>query len=147
MGMGNFYTDFLAPHPLFRSPKRVHDSGLLEPNVRRKVEAILAEAAGHGLKLMIYETYRSQERQAVLFRREVDLASAPKSAKGWIVADSRYRLTVNGERVQWGPAPSDPRHLEVDPIDLTPFLKAGRNVIGVEVLFYGYGDGTWPFGK
>jgi hypothetical protein len=26
-------------------------------------------------------------------------------------------------------------------------LKAGKNVIGAEVLFYGLGDGTWPAGK
>jgi hypothetical protein len=28
-----------------------------------------------------------------------------------------------------------------------PFLKAGKNVIGVEVLFFGHGDGTWPGGQ
>ena len=66
---------------------------------------------------------------------------------GWISADSRYQLTVNGQRVQWGPAPCDPRNLDADPIDLKPYLKAGKNVIGVEVLFYGHGDGTWPGGK
>lgn len=83
----------------------------------------------------------------VLFRREVELKEKPKRAKGWITADSRYRLIVNGQRVQLGPAPSDPRHLEVDPVDLVPFLKPGENVIGVEVLFYGHGEGTWPCGK
>ncbi|MCX7827007.1 MAG: alpha-L-rhamnosidase N-terminal domain-containing protein, partial [Verrucomicrobiae bacterium] len=30
---------------------------------------------------------------------------------------------------------------------MKPFLRAGKNVIGVEVLFYGHGDGTWPGGK
>ena len=30
---------------------------------------------------------------------------------------------------------------------MKPYLKAGKNVIGVEVLFYGLGDGTWPGGK
>ena len=62
-------------------------------------------------------------------------------------ADSRYRLFVNGRRVQWGPAPCDPRSYEADPIDLTRWLVPGPNVIGVEVLYYGHGDGTWPFGK
>ncbi|NLF09584.1 MAG: alpha-L-rhamnosidase [Pirellulaceae bacterium] len=83
----------------------------------------------------------------VLFRREVKLDRAPLKATGFITADSRYRLTVNGRRVQWGPAPCDPRNLDVDPVDLTPFLSAGNNVIGVEVLFYGHGDGTWAAGK
>ncbi|MBF8294571.1 MAG: alpha-L-rhamnosidase [Bacteroidetes bacterium] len=83
----------------------------------------------------------------VLFRRGFNLPAPVKKASGWIVADSRYRLFVNGKRVQWGPAPSDPRWVEADPLDLSEFLKEGENVIGVEVLYYGLGDGTWPIGK
>jgi alpha-L-rhamnosidase len=83
----------------------------------------------------------------VLFRREVVLAEKPESAKGWLTADSRYRLSVNGKRVQWGPAPCDPRWLEADPADITMFLTEGRNVIGVEVCYFGQGDGTWPMGS
>jgi hypothetical protein len=83
----------------------------------------------------------------VLFRRELELAEAPSAARGFVSADSRYRLFVNGRRVQWGPAPCDPRSYEADPIDLARWLLPGRNVIGVEVLFYGHGEGTWPFGK
>jgi hypothetical protein len=90
---------------------------------------------------------RTLPNSFVLFRKEIDLAAAPTRASGWIAADSRYRLTVNGQRAAWGPAPCDPRNLDADPIDLKPFLKAGKNVIGVEVLFYGHGDGTWPGGK
>ena len=83
----------------------------------------------------------------VLFRREFELSDRPRKAAGWITADSRYRLTVNGTRVQWGPPPCDPRQLDVDPVDVTSLLRPGKNVIGVEVLFYGHGDGTWPAGK
>ena len=83
----------------------------------------------------------------VLFRREVTLGGRPVRAMAWITADSRYRLTVNGRRVQWGPAPCDPRHLDVDPADLASYLQPGKNVIGVEVLHYGIGDGTWAAGK
>lgn len=83
----------------------------------------------------------------VLFRRELELEEMPRSATGWITADSRYRLTVNGKRVQWGPAPYDPRQMDVDPMDITALLRPGKNVIGVEVLHYGLGDGTWPAGK
>jgi hypothetical protein len=83
----------------------------------------------------------------VLFRREIDLPAKPVHATALITADSRYRLTVNGQRAGWGPAPSDPRQLDVDPIDLTALLRQGANSLGVEVLFYGTGDGTWPGGK
>ncbi len=74
-----------------------------------------------------------------LFRRIFDLAEIPAEAGGWIVADSRYRLSVNGRRVQWGPAPSDPRHLEADPVDLKPHLRRGRNVVGIQAVLYGAG--------
>ena len=83
----------------------------------------------------------------VLFRRDIDLQDRPRKATGWITADSRYRLTINGTRVQWGPAPCDPRELDVDPFDVTSLLRPGKNTIGVEVLYYGFGDGTWPAGK
>lgn len=82
----------------------------------------------------------------VLFRRTLTLAAAPRRATGWLTADSRYKLTVNGQRVQWGPAPCDPRWLEADPVDLAPVLRAGPNVIGVEVCYFGQGDGTWTMG-
>ncbi len=87
---------------------------------------------------------RTLANTLALFRREVWLAARPRSARGWIVADSRYRLWVNGRRVGWGPAPCDPREQEADPLDLSDMLAAGSNVIAVEVLFYGHGDGTWP---
>ncbi|MCX7827006.1 MAG: hypothetical protein N2689_15860 [Verrucomicrobiae bacterium] len=52
---------------------------------------------------------RTLPNSFVLFRKEVELPAAPTRADGWIAADSRYKLTVNGQRVQWGPAPCDPR--------------------------------------
>ena len=90
---------------------------------------------------------RTLANSFVLFRREIELAEAPVSARGFVSADSRYRLFVNGRRLQWGPAPCDPRSYEADPLDLARWLVPGKNVIGVEVLYYGHGDGTWPFGK
>jgi len=94
-----------------------------------------------------YPSERTLPSTFVLFRRELSLASPLRKASGWIAADSRYLLEVNGQRVQWGPAPADPRWPEADPLDLTPFLQAGRNVLAATVLFYGHGDGTWPLGK
>jgi hypothetical protein len=94
-----------------------------------------------------YPSARTLSNTVVLLRKEIKLSSPVKRAKGWIVADSRYRLFVNGKRIQWGPPPSDPRWVEVDPLDLSNSLREGVNVFGVEVLFYGHGDGTWPVGK
>jgi len=94
-----------------------------------------------------YPSKRTLPNTFVLFRRQLMLASKPKRAIGWVIAESRYCLYVNGLRIQWGPAPCDPRWTEADPVDLTDMLKVGTNVIGAQVLFYGYGDGTWPVGK
>lgn len=90
---------------------------------------------------------RTLQNTFVLFRRTLPLRSPPRRATGWIAAESRYRLEVNGRRLQWGPAPSDPRWPEADPVDLTHALQSGDNVIGATVLYYGVGDGTWPLGK
>ena len=94
-----------------------------------------------------YPSQRTLQNTFVLFRRQLDLPEKPVRAKGWVTADSRYRLEVNGQRVQWGPAPCDPRWLEADPLDLAGFLQSGANTIGAQVLYFGRGDGTWPIGK
>lgn len=94
-----------------------------------------------------YPSGRCLQNTFVLFRRELTLTEKPVRATGWICADSRYLLEVNGRRIQWGPAPCDPRWQEADPLDLTAALAAGRNVLAATVLFYGVGDGTWPVGK
>jgi hypothetical protein len=90
---------------------------------------------------------RTLANTVVRFRRHLQLGGQPLTARGWILADSRYRLFVNGQRVQWGPAPADPRWPEADPLALEAFLRVGDNLLAVEVLFFGSGDGTWPAGK
>lgn len=83
----------------------------------------------------------------VSFRKRFRLDGPPARAAGFVSADSRYRLTVNGSIVQYGPGPCDPRALEADPVDLSAVLVEGENEIEATVLFYGWGDGTWVCGK
>lgn len=97
-------------------------------------------------KWIWHPSERTLQNTFILFRKEITLDKDVNEAYGWILADSRYQLFVNGNRVQWGPAPSDPRWQEADPIDLSKFLKKGKNTIACQVLFYGVGDGTWPIG-
>jgi hypothetical protein len=66
---GNFYNDVIMADPRFNSPKRIADPELLEPTTRDLVQAVIADAATNGLKLMIFETYRSQARQVALFNQ------------------------------------------------------------------------------
>ncbi|MFQ8805240.1 MAG: hypothetical protein ACLR8Y_09310 [Alistipes indistinctus] len=56
-----------------------------------------------------YPSQRTLSNTMLMLRKEFTLDSVPEKVSGWILADSRYRLWVNGQRVQWGPAPADPR--------------------------------------
>jgi hypothetical protein len=109
--------------------------------------------AGHALpdlspaRWIWYPSGRTLPNTFVLLRREIHLDAKPVRATGWVCADSRYRLEANGRRVQWGPAPSDPRWAEADPVDLTGELQPGQNVLGATVVFFGAGDGTSPLGR
>jgi hypothetical protein len=83
----------------------------------------------------------------MFFRKTFRLAERPSGPQiGWVSGNSRYMLYVNGHFVQRGPAPCDPRVWDVDPIDLSPYLQTGDNVIAGLVCYFGHGDGTWvPF--
>jgi hypothetical protein len=65
--MPNFFTNVISHDARFSTLKIVNDPALLEPVTAARVQAIIADAAAHGLDMMIFETYRSQERQEQLF--------------------------------------------------------------------------------
>ena len=65
--MGNFYSEVISLDARFRSSSLVDDPALLEPVTRQLVQQLLATAQRIGIALMIYETYRSQQRQQELF--------------------------------------------------------------------------------
>jgi hypothetical protein len=73
----------------------------------------------------------------VFFRRVVRLDARPEEATLYLFADSRYRLFVNGTRVEYGPARFARAAPEYDSIDLSSYLKRGTNVLTVEVNHYG----------
>src|SRR5271155_4995330 len=64
---GNFYTDVISHDPRFDSVLRVGDPSLLEPMTRKLVESVVSASRQMGIELMVYETYRSQDRQQELF--------------------------------------------------------------------------------
>jgi hypothetical protein len=97
-------------------------------------------------KWIWYPMERCLANTVILFRKIIKLNDRPVKALGYILADSRYKLTVNGKRVQWGPAPCDPRWMEADPLDLSDYLSIGENVVACSVLYFGHGDGTSPMG-
>ena len=52
-----------------------------------------------------------------------------------ITAVSRYRLWVNGQPVLSGPCKGDLSRQYYETVELTPYLRAGKNVFAVQVLY------------
>ena len=63
-----FYSEVIVHDPRFSCPSRINDLALLEPVTREKVRNLLILAGRLGIELMVYETYRSQQRQQELFQ-------------------------------------------------------------------------------
>ena len=73
-----------------------------------------------------------------MFRKTFDLPAAPAEAALHITAADRYVLFVNGACLGHGPARSvGPQWMSYDSHDLTPILRAGRNVVAVLAYFHG----------
>jgi len=67
--MSNFYTDVIMKSPVYHSTKIQNSIDLLEPVTRAAVLAILADAAKLDMPMMVFETYRSIERQQLLYEQ------------------------------------------------------------------------------
>lgn len=87
------------------------------------------------------EAYMYLYNHYAQFRRDFELASAPKKAVFHITADKAYRLYVNGSYVCRGPARGYQSHWPCDEVDLAPFLRKGRNWLSIE----GYNPGISTF--
>lgn len=83
-----------------------------------------------------WEDADRQTARAVYFRKEIRLSGEALKAELTISADTRYKLYINGEFVQFGPSKGDDRIWFQDRVDAQPYLHAGRNVIAVLVLRY-----------
>jgi len=67
----SFYTEVIAKDSRFHRTQPIHDLALLEPVTRAAVMAIIADAKKlYGVEMMAWETYRSQERQTMLFNNK-----------------------------------------------------------------------------
>jgi hypothetical protein len=65
----SFYTDVIMKDPRFHSPQRCASIALLEPTMRAAVLSIIQEASSVGTPLMIFETFRSEARQIMLYQQ------------------------------------------------------------------------------
>lgn len=83
-----------------------------------------------------WNDYYSPVPMLVLFRRQLEYKAEPKETTIQISADSRYKLYINGTFVEVGPSKGDKQIWFVDELDITRYLKRGRNVIAIIVLRY-----------
>lgn len=65
----NFFCSHVKTFAGFRTIHRVYQLDILEPVTRRAVLGIISDAAKQGIDLLPFETYRSRERQELLFAR------------------------------------------------------------------------------
>lgn len=68
--MRTFYTDVIKQDIRFSSRERINDMNLLAPKFRAKVQKLIALAKAEGVELIVFETYRSQHRQTMLYERK-----------------------------------------------------------------------------
>jgi len=86
---------------------------------------------------IMHPTVQPQEGAQVLFRKSFELASKPQKFVVHLSADNHYRLFVNGQYLFRGPARGDISHWFFETVDLAQYLKAGKNVLAVEVVNWG----------
>jgi hypothetical protein len=84
--------------------------------------------------------FEKSPNQWFQLRKSFKLKKTPKTSIIKIAADSKYWLWVNGELVVYegmlkrGPNPNDTYY---DELDLTPYLKKGKNTLAVLVWYFG----------
>ena len=141
---GNFFTDVIKKDSRYLSTKCIDDINLLEPVLRAKVLEIVAEAKALGLKLMVYETYRSQQRQKQLFEEGVaglkevgvhhyglacDLVRDVGGKPSWDGDFSILGQLAQKHRLIWGGLwknPHDPYHIQRVALNKQKELFSGK---------------------
>ena len=71
-----------------------------------------------------------------VFRKSFELKQQPQSAVMQLFADSRFMLWINGKYVNRGPCRFDPIRPEYDTLDVTQFLRPGKNALAAAVHHY-----------
>lgn len=67
------------------------------------------------------------------FRKLFDLAQQPEHLIVYVSGDNRYQLYVNGELASIGPARGDLTHWRYELVDISRYVRAGRNILAAVV--------------
>lgn len=100
---------------------------LLGPANARNVEA--AELTWGNASWIWDDSVEAPPAGSVYFRREFELAAAPKAAAIMITVDNRYVLHVNGTKVG-----ADVTWNKAEKYDVAKFLVVGKNAIAIEAV-------------
>ena len=79
------------------------------------------------------------------FRKTFELNEAADSFIIHVSADSRYILFCNGKQVCRGPAKGDLENWRFETVDLSPYLKRGKNILSAIVWNFGIYRPAWQF--
>ncbi len=75
-----------------------------------------------------------------LFRKECTLKTVPKRAKLHITADQSYQLYINGQYICRGPARGFQKTWPYDTVEVSKWLKPGKNLIAVRAHNPGFSN-------
>lgn len=77
----------------------------------------------------------TKKGQFVNFRKSFEVKEKPdEDVLLHVSADTRYRLYLNGQSISFGPCKSYLSRWNYETVNITPFLKAGVNVLAARVL-------------
>lgn len=82
----------------------------------------------------------------ILFRKKFITDRCSDNAVIYISADDYYKLYINGSFAGQGPAPSYHFQYNYNRIDVSRFLKKGKNIIAVHTLYQGLINRVWQSG-
>lgn len=74
------------------------------------------------------------------FRKSFDLKKVPGRARFYVTADQSYHLYLNGKFVCRGPARGYQSHWPYDEVDVSPYLRKGKNVIAIRAHNPGFSN-------
>ena len=142
--MGNFFTDTVQRDARLHSLERVADAALLWPPFRIKIARIIRRATERKQEFVLFETFRSVERQAALFEqgrsklRRVGVhhyglaADLVRRVNGQLDWEADYALLgelARAEGLVWGgewKSFPDVVHIQAIPVALQAKLFAGN---------------------
>ena len=93
----------------------------------------------------LWDSSECIHNQYVCFRQTIEIERFTK-AYIFLCCDTTYELYVNGEFVNFGQYLAMPENKFFDKLDITGYLKNGKNVIAVEVYYQGFSSSCYAKG-